>query len=193
MSSTSLLSRQQELEAADRIERTRHCLRHCILSSEYVLQAAVGMLEKVLCGRMRLETTCESWCLSQEPQKRRLVATLTANVHTLRHLVHAIATDFVVAVSRCYSVSQRRQARRRLLLRRAKAVRLVEESPVRRPFLQVVLNKLKEISRRHGHGDRRVGTIADAAQCRPASRSCQGIATPDADHVRHARHCCAVA
>jgi RNA polymerase primary sigma factor len=148
MSSTSLLSRQQELDTAGRIERSRRRLRQALLSSEYVLHAAVGMLEKVLCGRMRLETTCESWCLSQEPQKRRLVAALAANVHTLRYLVARNRDDFLVAVSRRYPLAQRRQARRRLMLRRAKAVRLIEESPVRRPFLQVVLDKLREISRR---------------------------------------------
>ena len=148
MSSTSLLSRQQEIDTAGRIERSRRRLRQALLSSEYVLHAAVGMLEKVLCGRMRLETTCESWCLSQEPQKRRLVAALAANVHTLRYLVARNRDDFLVAVSRRYPLAQRRQARRRLMLRRAKAVRLIEESPVRRPFLQVVLDKLREISRR---------------------------------------------
>jgi RNA polymerase primary sigma factor len=45
-------------------------------------------------------------------------------------------------------------------MRRAKAVRLVEESPVRRQFLQIVLVKLKEISRRMEGG------VAELAQLR---------------------------
>ncbi len=148
MSSTSLLTRQEELEAANRIERSRRRLRQALLSSEYILQAAVGVLEKVLCGRMRLETTCESWCLSQEPRKRRLVAALGTNLTTLRHLIDRNREDFLLAVAPDGSELQRRQARRRLLLRCAKAVRLIEESPVRRPFLQVVLEKLRDLSRR---------------------------------------------
>ena len=47
MSSTPLLRRQEEFEAARRIEHTRKNLRHAMLGSDYVLQAAVGMLEKV--------------------------------------------------------------------------------------------------------------------------------------------------
>ncbi len=55
MSTTSLLSRQEELEAARQIEHTRRSLRHAMLGTDYVLQAAVGMLEKVARGQMRLE------------------------------------------------------------------------------------------------------------------------------------------
>ena len=75
MGSSRLLSRQEEYEAARRIEHARKNFRRAILSADYVLQAAVGMLEKVLLGRMRLETVCEG-PFSSEQRKRRLAALL---------------------------------------------------------------------------------------------------------------------
>jgi RNA polymerase primary sigma factor len=159
MSNTPLLSRPQEYRAARRIEQSRKQFRQGLLSSEYVLQAAVGMLDKVLRGRMRLEVTCEG-SLSSEPCRRRMASLLVPNLRTLRNLLGRNRADFAVAISRRHAAAQRRQARRRLLMRRAKAVRLVEESPVRRQFLQIALTKLKEISRRMD------GSVAELAQLR---------------------------
>ena len=55
------------------------------------------------------------------------------------------------------SPEHRRRIRQRLLMRRAKAIRLVEESPVRRPHLQLVLERLGEIAR---HMDAAVRELA---------------------------------
>ena len=48
MSNTPLLSRQEEFEAARRIEEARKNLRHAMLATDYVLQVAVTMLDKVV-------------------------------------------------------------------------------------------------------------------------------------------------
>ena len=50
MGNSPLLSRADEFAAARKIERTRNNLRRAMLASGYVLQAAVGMLEKVAGG-----------------------------------------------------------------------------------------------------------------------------------------------
>jgi RNA polymerase primary sigma factor len=117
-----------------------------MLSGDYVLQAAVGMLEKVLQGRMRLEVVCEG-PFSSEERKRRLSALLQPNVQTLRVLLRQNRATFSAAVSKRTSREHRRQVRRRIFLRRLKAIRLVEELPVRRQHLQMVLLRLREISR----------------------------------------------
>lgn len=147
MSSSPLLTRGQEVRAARKIERTRRALRHALLGSEYVLQASVGMLEKVVNGRMRIEAVCEA-SMTDDGRKRRLMAIIRANLRTLADLLRRNRKDFITAAARRLPVATRRQARRRLLLRRAKAVRLAEESPIRRQHLLVVFEKLKEISRR---------------------------------------------
>ena len=86
MSNTPLLSRREEFGAATRIEEARKRLRWTMLSSDYVLQAAVTILGKVLCGRMRLEVACEG-PLTIDEHKRRVLAVLAPNVETLRNLL----------------------------------------------------------------------------------------------------------
>ena len=147
MSHTPLLSRQEELAAARRIEEARANLRQAMLASDYVLQAAVTMLEKVARGRLRLEVACEGSLVIDE-QKRRVLALIGPNVHTLWDLLRRNRADFVKAVSRDCSLEDRRQARRRLLVRQAKAVRLVEETVIRGQHLRTIVDKLKDISRR---------------------------------------------
>jgi len=146
MGNSPLLSRQEEYEAAHRIEHARKNFRRAMLTADYVLQAAVGMLEKVLRGRMRLEAVCEG-PFSDVQRKRRLTALIEPNVRTLQVLLKQNRDDFSEAVSKRTSHEHRRQIRRRILLRRLKAIRLVEELPVRRQHLQVVLQRLHEISR----------------------------------------------
>ncbi len=164
MGSSRLLSRQEEYEAARRVEHARKNFRRAILSADYALQAAVGMLEKVLLGRMRLETVCEG-PFSSEQRKRRLSALLRPNVRTLQVLLKQNHDDFPAAVSKRTSAEHRRQLRRGMFLRHRKAIRLAEELPVRRQHLRLVLERLREISRRmdaahrelqqpHGDGDR---------------------------------------
>jgi RNA polymerase primary sigma factor len=147
MSGTPLLKKQEELEAAQRIEEARKNVRQAMLAADYVLKAAVAMLDKVAHGRMRPEAACDgSFALDQ--QKRRVIALVGPNVNTLRNLVWRNRVDFATAISRQSSLERRQRARRRLLFRRAKAIRLVEETPVRRQHLEVILGRLKEIARR---------------------------------------------
>ena len=172
MSRTPLLNRRDEFDAARNIENTRRNFRRAVLATDYMLQAAVGMLRKVAAGQMRVEIVCEGSLTTKEQLKQRLLSLLGPNLHTLRSLLQRNRSDFAAARSKKRSADQRRQARRRLLFRRAKAVRLIEETPVRRQLLQVALNRLRQISERMGvvRRDlaemRRAGDRARAAELR---------------------------
>jgi RNA polymerase primary sigma factor len=146
MSDSPLLSRQEEYNAAMRIERARNRLRRAMLTSDYVLQAAVGMLEKVACGRMRLEVVCDG-PFSDPRRKARLAALIAANQKTLHVLLEQNRADLPASMSKRRPREHRRQIRRRMFLRRLKAICLVEESPVRRQHLQLVFQRLEEIAR----------------------------------------------
>ena len=161
MSDTPLLSRQEELAAARHIEDARRGFRHAMLGTDYVLQAAVAILDKMAGGWMRPETVCEG-TLTVEGAKLRLMGVVGPNVCTVRNLVRRNRTDFAVAVSRASSPQSRRQAWRRLMFRRAKAIRLVEETPVRRQHLELVVDRLKDISRQM---DTLVHQLAEQRRC----------------------------
>jgi RNA polymerase primary sigma factor len=146
MSDTPLLSRQEELSAARHIEEARKAFRHAMLAADYVLQAAAAILAKMAAGWMRPEVACEA-AITDEQTKQRLMGAVGPNVCTVRNLIRRNRADFAAAIAKTSSPHNRKQARRRLMLRRAKAIRLIEETPVRRQHLELVVERLKEIAR----------------------------------------------
>ena len=151
MGEIPLLSRGEEVDAAKRIERSRTRFRHNLLASDYVLQAAITLLEKIRDGRLRLDRTVEV-SVTNLREKRHIMGLLDPNLRTLRHLLGENQADFRVAISKSRPMRQRREAWRRLVCRRNKAVRLIEEVGLRTQRLHPPLGELKEISRRmDGH------------------------------------------
>jgi RNA polymerase primary sigma factor len=81
-------------------------------------------------------------------EKKRIMARLHPNLKTLDHLLKQNERDFHITISRSTKMADRRAAWRRLVLRRHKAVRLVEELDLRTQRLQPLMEKLAEISQR---------------------------------------------
>ena len=144
MGEIPLLTRQQEIASAKRIERTRRRFRHSILATDYVLHAAIGLLESIRDGKLRLDRTIEVSVINVR-EKRRLLRQLTPNLHTLEHLLVLNKRDFATAIDRRRRRKVRREAWRRLIKRRSRAVRLVEEMGLRTQRLQPIFERLKEI------------------------------------------------
>jgi RNA polymerase primary sigma factor len=147
MGEIPLLSRRQEIAAAKRIERARTRFRHAVLATDYVLQAAITLLEKIRDGRLRLDRTVEV-SVTNVREKRHIMGLLDPNLRTLKHLLRSNQRDFRVAINKRRRMRERRQAWRRLVSRRNKAVRLIEEVGLRTQRLHPPLAQLKEISRR---------------------------------------------
>ncbi|MGA2034861.1 MAG: sigma-70 factor domain-containing protein, partial [Thermoguttaceae bacterium] len=147
MGEIPMLNRREELRAAIRIERGRQRFRHHMLATDYVLSAAMNMLESIRDGRSRLDRTIEVSVINLR-EKRRLTRVLDPNLHTLYHLMRRNRRDFAVAIHKRRPKRLRREAWRRLAARRGRMVRLVEELGLRTQRLQPILEKLKEISRR---------------------------------------------
>ena len=147
MGNVPLFSREEEHQVAQRIEKTRDHFRRCLLATDLMLQAGAEIIQKMLTGKMRPENILVT-TISNHVQRQRLLAVLQPNLHTLSNLIQQNRRDFAFVVNKHHAVSARRVAWRRLMYRRTKAVRLLEESPIRRQYLQVVLDKLKQILRR---------------------------------------------
>lgn len=139
-----LLTRQQEVSAAIEIERTRTLFRNSMIATDFILQGAVEALEKVRDGELRLDRTIEV-SVTNTAEKKRILKRLTPNLVTLRHLLDCNRDDFRVAISKSTPMSERRAAWRRLVRRRNKAVRLIEELNLRINRLQPLFDKLEEI------------------------------------------------
>jgi len=147
MGEIPLLTRRQEIRAAKRIEHTRCRYRRAMLASDYMLQATVELLEKIQHGKLRLDRTIEVSVINLS-EKRRLMRMLVPNVQTLKELIRLNRRDFAVAIHRSQPADQRRAAWRRLVRRRLRATRLVEEMCLRTQRLEPLLEKLCQISQR---------------------------------------------
>ncbi|MCA9122608.1 MAG: sigma-70 family RNA polymerase sigma factor [Planctomycetales bacterium] len=147
MGQIPLLSRVEEVDAAKEIERARALYRHSMLATDYVLEGAVAALEKVRNGELRLDRTIEV-SVTNTKEKKSIMRRLGPNLKTLRHLLERNRADFQIAISRHNRRAERHEAWKRLVIRRNKAVRLVEELNLRTNKLHPIFEKLEEISDR---------------------------------------------
>jgi RNA polymerase primary sigma factor len=146
MGEIPLLSRQEELAAADKIKRARRLFRHTLLATDYVLQAAVAMLKDVREGRARLDRTIEVSVINLR-EKRRLLKVLEPNLRTLLSILRQNRRDFAQAIRKHKPRKRRRLAWRRLVTRRSRAVRLIEELGLRTQRLLPLVEHLKQLFR----------------------------------------------
>lgn len=145
MGEIPLLTRREEISAARSIERSRTLFRNSMLATDYLLQGAFALLEKVRDGRLRLDRTVEV-SVTNVRGKRHIQKLLGPNLQTLRHLLRRNRQDFAVAISKSHTARVRREAWRRLVVRRHKAARLVEELGLRTQRLQPLWEKLQQIA-----------------------------------------------
>lgn len=142
-----MFRRPEEIAAARRIQRSRTRFCRAMLGTSAILQAAMGLLEKVYEGKLRLDHTLEV-PVKNVPEKRRIMRVLGVQLHTLRHLIKQNQTDFRVALSRSRPLAARREAWQRLAAGRGRAVRVIEEVGLRTQRLQGPLDNLRQISAR---------------------------------------------
>jgi RNA polymerase primary sigma factor len=147
MGEIPLLSRPEEIASAREIEITRTRFRHNMLASDFVLQGAITLLEKVRDGSLRLDRTIEV-SVTNTAEKKRILRRLGPNLATLDMLLRANRRDFRFAISKKNPTALRHEAWRRMIRRRNRAVRLVEELNLRTQRLQPLLEKLAEIAER---------------------------------------------
>jgi RNA polymerase primary sigma factor len=147
MGNVPLLSRQAEQEVAKRIEISRRRFRSALLGSDFMIHACVEILQKVASGKMRSDSTFDL-TVTELVHRQRIAAIIGVNLPTLRAILERNRRDFAIVQDRKQPAGKRRAAWRRWMFRRTKAVRMLEETPIRRSYLQLVLDKLKQISRR---------------------------------------------
>ncbi|TWT98410.1 RNA polymerase sigma factor RpoD/SigA [Stieleria varia] len=147
MGQIPLLTRDQEVSAARQIERTRYRYRHCMLATDFMLQGALKLLQQVRDKTLRLDRTIEV-SVTNASEKKAIMLRIVPNVRTLEHLLEQNRGDYLTAINKRLPMRQRRAAWRNLVIRRNKAVRLVEEMNLRTGKLQPVFEKLRKSSNR---------------------------------------------
>jgi RNA polymerase primary sigma factor len=147
MGEIPMLNRDNEVAAAKQIELSRRRFRRAMLASDFVLHAAIELLQKVADGQLRLDRTIEI-SVTNTSEKKRILRRIGPNLTTARHLLARNQADYRVAVHRRKASAEKHAAWRRLVLRRNKIVRLVEELNLRIQRLTPIMDQLHEISAR---------------------------------------------
>ena len=147
MGQIPLLTRDQEVSAAKQIEKTRDRYRHQMLATDFLLQSALTLLEQVRDKKLRLDRTIEVSVTNAE-EKKAIMLRIVPNVRTLQHLLSLNEADYLTAINKRLPMRQRRAAWKNLVIRRNKAVRLVEEMNLRTGKLQPFFEKLRRASDR---------------------------------------------
>jgi RNA polymerase primary sigma factor len=147
MGEIPMLSRGDELSSAREIEETRARFRCLLLANDFVLQAAVDLLEKVARGELRLDRTIEI-SVTNTMEKKRTLKRLGPNLETVRHLLVQNQADFRIAIDKKQLKTDKHAAWQRLIVRRNKIVRLVEELNLRLGRLFPIMQQLHRISQR---------------------------------------------
>jgi RNA polymerase primary sigma factor len=147
MGQIPLLSRDQELSAARQIERTRDRYRHRMIATDFMLRGALRLLEQVRDKKLRLDRTIEV-SVTNAAEKKAIMLRIVPNCHTLKALLLQNKEDYLVAVNRSTPMRRRRAAWRNLVIRRNKALRLVEEMNLRTGKLQPLFERLRQANDR---------------------------------------------
>lgn len=147
MGQIPLLTRQEEVESAQEIERTRSKYRHWILATDFMLQGACKLLEQVRDSKLRLDRTIEV-SVTNAAEKKAIMKRIVPNINTLRHLLILNHHDYFTAINSKVDSQARREAWKRLTRRRNRAVRLVEEMNLRTNRLEPLFEKLESIDAR---------------------------------------------
>jgi RNA polymerase primary sigma factor len=147
MADIPLLTRDEEIGLAKKIELTRKRFRRNMLRSFYALEATVRTLQRVQTGELPFDRTIKV-SLTEHLTKEQVQARMPHNLPLLVHLMHAQKSDFALLISRRATAEAKAAARTRYLRRREKMLVLVEELSLRTRRVQPLIRQLEEMSQR---------------------------------------------
>ncbi|MFI5461297.1 MAG: RNA polymerase sigma factor RpoD [Isosphaerales bacterium] len=148
MGEIPLLTRDQEINLAKRIEITRKRFRRKVLECHYALALVVDVLKKVSDGELPFDRTVKV-SVTENLEKDQILGRMPHNLVTLVHLMECNVRDFKSFV-RERDVTLRRSLLANLKRRRRKAVNLVEELSIRTQKVQPLMKRLEQIAARMG-------------------------------------------
>ncbi len=147
MANIPLLTREEEIRLAKKIELTRKRFRRNLLRSFSALEATVKTLERVHQGELPFDRTIKV-SLTERLTKEQVQARMPHNLPLLRHLMEGQQRDFALLISRTALVEDKAAARVRYIRRREKMLTLVEELSLRTRRVQPLIRQLEDTSRR---------------------------------------------
>jgi RNA polymerase primary sigma factor len=144
MGEIPLLTRDQEINLAKKIEDTRKKFRRKVLECHFALALVVDVLKKVAEGELPFDRTVKV-SVTENLEKDQILGRMPHNLATLGHLMECNVRDFKAYV-RDRDPGVRAGLRSDLKRRRFKAVNLVEELSIRTQKVQPLMKRLEQIA-----------------------------------------------
>ena len=170
MGRSPLLTRDEEIHLAKKIEVTRIIFRRLILENELAVEAAVATLEQVDQGQLPFDRTMKI-STAEADAKQKIAARMPVNLTTIHQLLEANREQWQ-SLERLGTV-RAAAARRRMTSRRRKIASLVEELSLRTSQIRPLLATLRRASVRMAE----LTDALDRAEARPERYDPVDVAT----------------
>jgi RNA polymerase primary sigma factor len=142
MAEIPLLTRDEEISLAKKIEVTRKRFRRMVLACDFALRATVETLKQVHAGELPFDRTIKV-SLTEQLTKEQIQARMPRNLATLERLMAEQKRDFEQLLRKSLPREERLTIRVRFLRRRRKCLQLVEELSLRTRRVHPLMRQLE--------------------------------------------------
>ncbi|MDB5346872.1 MAG: rpoD 1 [Schlesneria sp.] len=167
MGEIPLLTREQEISLAKKIEVTRKRFRRHLLESDYALKLSIDILTKVHLGELPFDRTIKV-SVTEGLEKNQILGRMPYNLKTLESLRIKSIQDFEIYRNQSHehAAADVSAAKQRLEQRRRKMVTLLEELSLRTQRLQPTMRRMEQISRRMVELQRQIDSMKNLKSAR---------------------------
>jgi RNA polymerase primary sigma factor len=145
MGEIPLLTREQEINLAKKIEVTRAQFRRRVLENDYCIQQAVDILGQVESGELPFDRTMRI-SSAEVDAKDTITERIPPNLATVRKLMELNQQDWTRLGQRGVSKHEKRELKEKTRVRRQRAVTLLEELSLRTGRIVPLMKKLQAVN-----------------------------------------------
>ena len=171
MAEIPLLSREEEISLAKKIEMTRKRFRRTVIGCHLGMQTTYSTLSKVHKGVLPFDRTIKV-SLTERLTKEQIQARMPHNLRTLGHLLEENRRDFSLLIRRGTDAETRLAARQRFIRRRGKILVLLEELSMRTRRVQAMMRQFEDVCRRMEEIRDRLRLLVDTPATREQRANC---------------------
>lgn len=163
MAEIPLLSREEEITLAKRIEIARKRFRRSVLTNHYALKATLETLKRVYAGELPFDRTIKV-SLTERLTKEQIQARMPLHFPTIDYLIRQNERDFRKMISRSVAQEEKQVLRAKIVQRRHKLVTLIEELSLRSRRVHPLINEFGKIADRMEVIKKQLASMQDQPQ-----------------------------